>query len=227
MTTRPTKQEICNLLSPMRFFQALRPVELEKIARHSIRKIFARGDVVFDAEDSADFVWLIVRGRVHIYRHTSGGRRLAIEILTKGEVFGIHCGCTVENGQYHCSAIAEEPTVVLSIPTKVFLDYLFKNPMLVREMWHWCSQKLKVALDMRCLSQESVGMRLAATLANLQQSFGDIIPLTKKELSEVIGATQETTFRTLSRFHRLGYIESLRGGIRILSLKGLKSLVPA
>ena len=78
-----------------------------------------------------------------------------------------------------------------------------------------CSDRLKDVQDMRCLGQESVLVRVATILMRLHLVHGEIIPFTKREVSELIGATIETTFRAMSELQKKGLIISHRGKIEV------------
>ena len=75
------------------------------------------------------------------------------------------------------------------------------------------------------MGQEEVPVRIANILLRLYQVHGDEIPFTKKEISELVGTTLETTFRTLSEFQEKGLINSARGKIFIKNPEGLETLV--
>ena len=49
-----------------------------------------------------------------------------------------------------------------------------------------------------------------------------VVPLSRREISELLGLTIETVSRNITRFARKGLIQVLRGHIRIVDLAGLQ-----
>ena len=94
----------------------------------------------------------------------------------------------------------------------------------IRGVCSLCSDRLKDVQDLRCMGQEAVPVRIASILTRLSLVHGSTIPFTKKELSELVGATLEMTFRVLSEFQKRGLVESSRGKIHLKKLGELKSL---
>ncbi|MBI3550723.1 MAG: Crp/Fnr family transcriptional regulator [Elusimicrobia bacterium] len=182
--------------------------------------------MVFNAGEDADRIYGIVSGRVHLFRSTAKGRRIAVDVLVRGDIFGVRWDWRHRVPQYDVTAVVKEPTVLVEFPAESFVASCLSESACAQELCEYFAQKLKAAYDLRCLSQETMLIRMASALTALHTGFGDVVPLTKKELSELIDATQETTFRTISRLQRSGHIESLRGGIRIVDRKGLESLLP-
>lgn len=221
-----SRSETHKLLSGFKVFRGLEAKHLDGLAKRAVKRVYARGDVIFSAGEESENVYGILRGRVHVSRNTSRGRRMVVEVLSKGDLFGIRWDWKTNSRYYDTTAVAKEPTVVLAIATSAFQSHCFEVAECAGEMCALFAQKLKAAYDQRSLGQETMQVRLAAALAVLHRRFGEVVPLTKKELSELIDATQETTFRTISRLQRQGHIQSLRGGIRILDRKGLDSLIP-
>ena len=62
-------------------------------------------------------------------------------------------------------------------------------------------------------------------LLTLSKKFGQTIPLTRQELSELAGITHETVIRTLSRFKERGMISSSRGQTTLVRPKQLEALL--
>ena len=142
-----------------------------------------------------------------------------------GELFGTLCRLGGNGRVYPCEAIAAEPTIVFRILDKTFLEYYMKSPGFIRGLCSLCSDRLKDVQDLRCMGQEEVPVRIANILLRLYQVHGDEIPFTKKEISELVGTTLETTFRTLSEFQEKGLVDSGRGKILIRKPGDLRSLI--
>ncbi|HVE13433.1 MAG TPA: Crp/Fnr family transcriptional regulator, partial [Elusimicrobiota bacterium] len=123
-----------------------------------------------------------------------------------------------------CTAVAAEPTTVLRVSDRTFLEFYMNSPGFIRGVCSLCSERLKDVQDLRCVGQEMVPVRLASTLVRLHQVHGPTVPFTKREISELIGATLVTTFRVLADFQKKGLVASSRGKIHIKKPDELRSL---
>ena len=222
MSFDPKIQKFLGSIEP---FKSLSPGDLRDIASKTREKTFQKDEAIYNEGDIADSVWIVYDGRVRVFKYTSEGKPFAIESLAGGELFGTLCRMGGNNRTYPCTAIAAEETVVLQLLDRVFLDYYTKSPGMLRGVCSLCSDRLKDVQDLRCMGQESVHIKLANILNRLYQVHGDTIPFTKKEISELIGVTLETTFRALSDLQKKGYLESQRGKILIKKPEELRSIV--
>ena len=207
--------EIQKFFGSIEPFKALPPGDLREIASKAREKVFSKEETIFNEGDPADSVWVIYEGRVQVFKYTSEGRPFAIESLGSGELFGTLCRLGGNGRSYPCTAIAAQQTTVLQILDRTFIEYYMKSPGMLRGVCSLCSDRLKDVQDLRCMGQESVHVRLANILARLYQVHGEMIPFTKKEISELIGVALETTFRALADLQRKGYLASSRGKIHI------------
>ncbi len=217
--------DILKFLTHIQPFKSLSPADIKAVASHAREKSFAKEDTIYNEGDPADSVWVIYDGRVQVFKYTSDGKPFAIESLGHGELFGTLCRMGGNNRTYPCTAVAANDTTVLQILDKVFLEYYMKSPGMIRGMCSLCSDRLKDVQELRCMGQETVHVRLANILTRLHQIHGDVIPFTKKEISELIGVALETTFRALSDFQKKGYLVSLRGKIEIKKPDDIRSLI--
>ncbi len=217
--------EIYKFLSSINPFKELSTEDLKTICSKTREKSYGKEETIFNEGDLADSVWVLYKGRIQILKYTSESRAFAIESLGPGELFGTLCRLGGNGRTYPCTAKAAESSTVLQILDHTFLEYYMKSPGMVRGLCTLCADRLKDVQDLRCMGQESVPVRVASILGRLEQVHGETLPFTKREISELVGITLETTFRTLSDFQKKGYLTSLRGKIRIKQPQKLKEIV--
>lgn len=206
-------------------FKALAEADLNRLSA-AVRVLeYGRGDTVYNEGETADSAWVIHTGRIQVLKYTTEGKPFAIESLGPGELFGTLCRLGGNGRAYPCTAVAAEPTVVLRILDRVFLEYYQKSPGFIHGLCSLCSDRLKDVNELRCLGQESVAVRMAHIIGRLYDVHGSEVPFTKKELSELVGATLETTFRVLGELEAKGLLASSRGKISVKKPADLKALV--
>ncbi len=219
-----TRKEVETYLASVQPFAALPAFDLLEVAACARACQFAKGEAVYNEGEAADSVWLLHKGRIQVFKYTSEGKPLAIESLAPGELFGTLCRLGGGGRTYPCTAVASEPTTALRILDKVFLKFYAQNPGFIRGVCSLCSERLKEVQDLRCEGREMVPVRMAATLLRLTQVHGTVVPFTKRELSELIGATLVTTFRVLADLQKKGIVSSSRGKIHIKRPDALRAL---
>ena len=114
-------------LGRVRLFQDLTPRE-----RRDIQGLFAeqrveRDQYIFLEGDAADYVYVVVEGKVKIVKQAPGGKEVILEVFAATEVFG---GATLLLDRHPASAVAMEPGVVLRLPRAHYKALLQRFPPL-------------------------------------------------------------------------------------------------
>jgi CRP/FNR family transcriptional regulator len=206
-------------------FKVLPAVELDRLAGRARLKTYDKGETIYSEGDPADDVWVLIKGRIQIFKYTSQGRPLAIESIAPGELFGTLCRLGGGGRQYPCTAIASVNSEIVQISDKEFLTSYNRYPALVLGVCSLCSQRLQAVQGLSCSNQEPVEKRLAMLLLKLHEKHGVTLPFTKRELAEQVGTTVETTIRVMSRFQKKGWISSSRGKLQLKALEPIQKLV--
>lgn len=89
------------------------------------------------------------------------------------------------------------------------------------------SDRLRRSKDTQAFDQETVEKRILHVLKELVEEFGTTIPLTRREVAEMVGTTVETSIRTFSRFEDEGLVATSRGRILVKNLKDLADRLEA
>jgi len=206
-------------------FRGLPPAELDRLASIAHEIKHAKGETVFTEGDDATSVWVLYQGQLEIFKYTSDGKPLAIEIINPKDLFGTLCRLGGEGRSYPCTAIATVNSVSFRIADNVFLDIFHRNPSMVSGVCTLCSNRLNMMQELTCTSQELVGKRIVRTLFQLSKTHGNVLPYTKRQIGELSATTVETTIRTLSRFQKNKWITSSRGQVSLKDIIKLRALL--
>lgn len=200
--------------------------ELEPLCRlHDYEK----SEVIFHEGDPADRIHLVVKGRVKIVK-SAGSRDVIIEILGDGEPVG--AVAVFERRPFPASAIALEPSTILSIPEREFFALLERRPDMVRRLLAGLTMRLmtvnKRIADMTG-SAESRAARLFVTLADrVGVSRGEAtfvpLPLSRQEIADLIATTLETAIRLMSRWQKDEIVITEKGGFLLPSVQALRQM---
>lgn len=209
-------------------FEDLPREQHKNLAAIVIKRVFHRGQIIFSEGDEGNGFYIVVSGRVKIFKLSLEGKEQILHLFGPGEPFG---EVPVFAGQ-HFPAYAEaiEESKVLFFPRDSFVDLIKKNPSLALNMLAILSRRLRrFTMLVEELSLRKVPGRLATYLLYLGEQRDEddelVLDISKSQLASLLGTIPETLSRILARMIKAGLIHS-DGSRRILILDqdGLEEL---
>ncbi len=189
-------------------------------------KGFRPGRMVFEDMEKSQGIYLLVWGRVKIFKSSPEGREQTIFVFGPGELF---CLTAFADGIAPASATALEDTRILFFPAEVMAEVAKKEPSLLFGLLLALSRRLKEALVLiESLSLKEIPERLAVFLIHaLAKDAGSNevdLGFSQRELAKIIGATPETLSRVLRRLIDDGIISMDGRTIRVHDRDALETL---
>ena len=169
-------------------------------------------------DDLAESIWFVKEGHVKEIHHSSEGQSKTICMVGTNGIFGVSAFSGEEYG-FHC--VAETDTTVISLPIQFFQTLMGKYPQMAREILSKISKLLRLSKDMQTFSQESAEKRILHVLVEMVREFGNVIPLTRKEVAEMAGTAVETCIRACVRLEQVGLMKSVHGQITVKNVNDL------
>jgi CRP-like cAMP-binding protein len=209
-------------------FQSLAPKQYGELAMIVVDQVFKRGESIFSEEDEGTGFYVILSGRVKIFKLSPEGKEQILHIFGPGEPFGEVAVFTGRRFPAHAEALEE--TRAFFLPRKDFVDLIRKDPSLALNMLAVLSQRLhRFSGLIENLSLKEVPGRLAAYLLFLGEGKKEseylTLEISKNQLASLLGTIPETLSRILARMIREGFIEPAGPRkIRILDRKNLEAL---
>jgi CRP/FNR family transcriptional regulator len=220
--------EIIEYLAKIPLFKGLSNVHLEGIASISIKKCFLKDKVIFfEGSESAGF-YILISGRVKVYKLSSEGKEQILHFFGPGEPFGEVPAFTGDPFPAYAEAI--EDTDAIFIPKNAFVHLIKKDPSLALNMLAILSHRLQRFTNViENLSLKEVPGRLAAYLIysseNENGAYEFFLDISKGQLASLLGTIPETLSRILTRMVKQGFIDSDgKRFIKILDKNGLEEL---
>lgn len=218
---------ILNHIARVPLFEGLPPVQLEDLAMIVTDQVFRKGETIFSEGEEGNGFFVVISGRVKIFKLSAEGKEQILHFFGAGEPFG---EVPVFAGQHFpASAEALEESRVFFFPRKSFLELIERNPSLALSMLAVLSRRLRrftALID--DLSLKEVPGRLAAYLLYLsdqKKGAKDLdLTITKAQLASLLGTIPETLSRILGKLTSLGLIETDARRIRILDANALRDL---
>jgi CRP/FNR family transcriptional regulator, cyclic AMP receptor protein len=201
-------------LEKMPLFSGLSAPELDYVLEISEKRHYPRGSIVIYQGDKAEFLYLILKGRVKVALDHANGKETILNILKEGDYFGEMSA--FDQLPRSATILTEADSEFLAISQKAFKGMVMKYPEIALKMLKEMSMRLRAANELiGNLSHLNVKERVAKTLWNLCRSSGKrwkdgrikIPRPALKDIASMSGTSRETVSRILSGFSKKGLLE--------------------
>lgn len=177
-----------------------------------MRELYQRGSVLFRQGSSADHVWLVLKGWVHVVRADAADQNTHAVVLFTVTPRELMCGVSAfELGDYTASGIAGTFVETLRILAEPFVEALKQEPQFAYAVLCACTRRLRQMAEQYGAMGEPVSHRIIRALLRLQGQFGDRLPVTHRELAQMAWTTTESAIRTMGRLKQDGHVGGSRG----------------
>ena len=211
-------------------FAELPEKDLKVLETIVLERHFQRGERIFSEGDEGNGFYVVIDGRIKIFKLSPEGKEQIIHIFGPGEPFG---EVAVFIGRsFPANAQALEESKVFFFPRKAFVTLISENPSLAMNMLAMLSLRLrKLTAMIESLSLKEVPGRLAAYLLYVKEEKNGTDQITldigKGQLASLLGTTAETLSRILTRMTRQNLINLDGPLITIVDYEGLRDLAQA
>lgn len=209
------------LLKANPFFADLGAEAVEAIATLCVTRGLDTEETLFLKGDDGDALYAVRRGRIRIATGTEAGRRLTLNLLGPGDVFGEVA--LLDGRSRTADAIATEPSELFMVYRRDFLDLLDRRPKVAVRIIELLCERIRWMSDRM---EESVLMPLPARLAQrllaLSEDYDTELHVSQEELAVFVGASRESVNRQLQTWRRQGFVELGRNRIRVLDRSRLQ-----
>jgi CRP/FNR family transcriptional regulator, dissimilatory nitrate respiration regulator len=209
-------------------FHGLTPKHYDELTMIVIDQVVPRGQMIFSQGDDATGLYVVISGRVKIFKLSLEGKEQILHLFGAGEPIGEVAVFAGEKFPAYAEALEESR--LFFFPRPAFIDLIRKYPTVSLNMLAVLSLRLRKFTSLiEDLSLKEVPGRLAAYLLFLgegKKGAADVdLDVSKNQLASLLGTIPETLSRILARMTRDGFIElSGQRRIRILDRKGLEEL---
>ncbi|MBI5455037.1 MAG: Crp/Fnr family transcriptional regulator [Deltaproteobacteria bacterium] len=233
MTILMDKDSICSLcrchIRENTIFTGLNDAQLDAFKDVVIISSYKKREVVYLDGDECSGLYIIRTGRLKLVRSSSTGKEQIINILNPGDLLGFEV--FYEGRTYRNTAVAMEDSELCYIEKNAFFKILEREPDISKKLIISLGKELNHAYErignLGLLNAKEKLGHLLYTLANeygVKADGGVTLNLTlsRLEIAELLGITQETSIRLLKSFKEDGILEIRRKEILIKSMSRLK-----
>ncbi len=224
------KTHLLKGLSQSQLFMGTDGAALEDFSKIVKMRSAKVGETIFSEGEKAEGFYIILNGRVKIYKVSAAGKSQIIHIFGHGSPFG-EAAIFMQN-RFPAHAEAISPCELVYIKFEEFLKYLKKDPQFALNIIATLCMRLKAFLNtIEELSLDEVSTRLAKYILNLARQQGGgahapdksvvILNVKKNILASQLGTIPETLSRTFARLKKQGLIKVDKKTIIIPSIENL------
>jgi CRP/FNR family transcriptional regulator len=212
------------ILKKSYIFSILNESEQLELSKIAFIRFLKRGEFLFQEDDSCEYFYILVEGKIRTSLYSSLGKQLILNIVQhSGEMLGPTS--IFRDRPPSGSMQAMVPTQVLGFKKKDFISFTINHPLVLLEIIKILSSRVsELNRRLRDVADERVEQRLFRVMLTLSRRFGSTFTITRHELADMVGATTETIIRTLSSLQKQKIITSVRGKITILDEARLRVL---
>lgn len=208
-------------------FQGLPKPQIEDLTMIVQEQVVRKGQIIFSEGDDGIGFYVVLAGRVKVFKLSMDGKEQILHLFGPGEPFG---EVPVFSGQkFPASAATMEESRILFFPRDSFVALVKKTPEVALNMLAILSRRLRrFASLIEDLSLKEVPARLSAYLLYLKSanrgSQDLTLDISKAQLASLLGTIPETLSRILTKMSKQGLIQTDGPRIRIMDLEALQDL---
>ncbi len=212
-------------------FSGLEDGEIAELGGISISKRYPKGALIFSEDQEAKGFFVVISGRVKIYKLSPEGKEQILHIISPGQTFAE--AALFDGSTYPAFAESLAETRVLYFPKESFVNLIRKNPQMslnmIASLSHWLRKFVSLVEE---LSLKDVSARLSKYLMDLSAQSGRSsqrgiefeLDIRKSQLASQLGTISETLSRALRRLRDRGIIKVEGKKITILQKEALEEI---
>lgn len=220
--------DVAKQLQTIPLFRDLTAENHQQLASIVMQRSYEKNQTIFAEGDDGEGFYVVMTGRVKIFKISREGKEQILHIFGSGEPFGEVAVFAGEHFPAHAQAM--EVSRLFFFPRTAFIDLIQKNPSLAMNMLAILSRRLRrFTVLVEDLSLKEVPGRLSAYLLYLSETRNRernlMLDISKSQLASLLGTIPETISRVLARMSSEALIASdAHRSIRILDREGLEAL---
>lgn len=221
--------ELTDRIKAAPIFSALDAGAIRRLLDACVPRRHPAGAMIFSPVQKADRFFVVLAGRVRIFKLSARGDEQILHLYGQGETFGE--AAMWADVHYPAHAQADTDALLLPVSKAVLREAIARSPDLAMAMMAGLSAKLReFNLLIEQLSLKEVPARLAGTLLRLADQRGAKtfrLPHSKRHLAAQIGTAPETLSRAFAKLEAAGFIRLDGPRVTIMDAASLRELEEA
>lgn len=198
-----------NFLKKTQLFSSLSDEEMNHIIDKMVVKQFKKNETILFEEDTNEFMYIILLGKVKVVRTTEDGKEIILAMHKSGSFFGEMS--LIDGKTTPASVIATDDSLLAIIAKKDFFAIIFhQNKITINLLKILCSRLRKCWDTIQLLNFNNASQRTKMLFLMLIDEYGEKkaegiilnIKLTHQDISDMTGLTRETVTRVIDKLQK-------------------------
>ena len=211
-------------------FSSLTDADLTGIRKMIQTKNYRKKETVFLENAPMTDIYLVKNGIIKVYKSVQDGRQQILRLSGLGDILGLD---SVFSKHYYTTAKAVVDSTVCRIPKNDFLDFIYSDQKLSVKLLQATSKELAFSQSQVFnLGTRTAKERIADFLLYVYNSQCDCeantkkitLPISRQEISELLGIKQETAVRILTQLKIANLIQIKGREITLINPTALEKI---
>ena len=205
------------LIKKTQLFSSLSDTEMDQIISKMVVRQFKKNEAILYEEDTNEFMYVILLGKVKVIRTTEDGKEIILAIHPAGDFFGEMS--LIDGKTTPASVISTEDSLIAIISKKDFFLIVFSQNRVTQNLLEILCSRLRKSWDtIQLLNFNNASERTKMLFLMLSDEYGEKtaegivlnIKLTHQDISDMTGLTRETVTRVLDKLQKNNEIAILK-----------------
>ena len=211
-----------DMLREVAWFRDLPADGMAEIARAVRERRFAIGETLLVEGEPSDGLYVVLRGRVKVFKLSADGREQVLRILGAGRTFNDVAAIDGGPNPAHVAGMAEG--AVGLVPRAVLQRLMTRYPAVATAALGVLAARLRaMTVLVEDLALRGVLPRVARLLLQCSRGGGGMVeggeelchPITQQQIAEMTGSVREVVQRALKTLEREGAVELARARVSV------------
>jgi CRP/FNR family transcriptional regulator len=198
-----------DLIKRTQLFSSLTNPELDQLVNKMLVKQFKKNETILHEEDTNEYMYIILLGKVKVVRTTEDGKEIILAIHQSGSFFGEMS--LIDGKTSPASVIATEDSLISIISKTDFFSIIFSQNKITKNLLEILCDRLRKCWDtIQLLNFNNAAQRTKMLFFMLADEYGEKTPegiilnikLTHQDISDMTGLTRETVTRVIDKFQK-------------------------
>jgi CRP-like cAMP-binding protein len=216
------------LLATHPFFSGFDRTIIDRLLSHAVTRRVKKNTVLFRKGDTGSSLYAVLGGLVRISVPSERGQDAIFNLIPPGDLFGEIA--LLDGGARTADAVVIENSELMVIERRDFIPLVREYPDVAMKLIEVvCTRLRRTSEQVEDIVFLGLPERLAKALLRLHTRStanpDNIIRITQRDLSQMVGASRESANKLLRDWQRRGSLKLKRGGLILTNPKALAAMV--
>lgn len=216
------------LLATHPFFSGFDRAIIDRLLSHAVTRRVKKNTVLFRKGDTGSSLYAVCAGLVRISVPSERGQDAIFNLIPPGDLFGEIA--LLDGGVRTADAVVIEHSELMVIERRDFIPLVREYPDVAMKLIEVvCTRLRRTSEQVEDIVFLGLPERLAKALLRLHTRStanpDNMVRITQRDLSQMIGASRESANKLLRDWQRRGWLKLKRGGLILTNPKALAAMV--